>query len=42
MKKLFIAFAVVILAGCSTFGQSPTNPTGKHPTDLDNIYRGGG
>lgn len=42
MKKLSIAITVVILAGCSTFGPGPANPTGKHPTDLGNIYRGGG
>lgn len=42
MKKLFILAALVALAGCSTFGSSNTSQLGKHPTDLDSMYRGGG
>jgi uncharacterized lipoprotein YajG len=42
MKTLFIAVAVVVLAGCSTFGTGNTSQAGKHPTELGSVYQGGG
>jgi uncharacterized lipoprotein YajG len=41
MKKLFAVIAIVVLAGCSTFGTKSMNTPGKSASGYEDIYRGG-
>lgn len=42
MKKLFIAVAIVFMAGCSSFGLNHPSEATRHSSMLDPIYQGGG
>ncbi|WP_264158755.1 MULTISPECIES: hypothetical protein [Noviherbaspirillum] len=41
MKKLFAVVAVVVLAGCSTFGSKSMNTPAKSTSGYEDLYRGG-